>query len=113
MSRSRMTMRAAIERNTESGTDADNNPLPPVFAAVATVPCFVWSRSRREVEDGTKTAIVEDLRAIFPLASNVAERDEIASVTDRRGAVLLAGRFRVEALQRKHRHLEAMLLQVS
>ena len=105
-------MRADIERNTASGTDAHGGPVAPVFTAVATVPCWVWSRSRREAVDGVKTALVEDLRALFPLGADVAERDEIAKVTDRQGAELLSGRFRIEALQRKHGHVEAALLRV-
>src|SRR3546814_3363694 len=58
MSRARMTMRAVIERNTESGTDEYSHPLPPVFATLhAALPCWVWSTSRRTVVDGDKTEI--------------------------------------------------------
>lgn len=109
MSRGTMTMRADVERNTASGTDAHGHPVAPVFTALATLPCFVWSTARREVADGGKTALVEDLRAMFPLGADVAEGDEIAKVTDRQGTVLLTGRLRIAALQRKHRHLEAAL----
>ena len=106
-------MRAEVERNTAPGDDAWGNPVAPVFTAVATLPCFVWSRARREVVDGKKTAIIEDLRAMFPLGADIAERDEIARVTDRIGTEILAGRFRIEAIQRKHRHLEAALERVA
>jgi hypothetical protein len=107
-----MTMRAVVERNTASGTDAHGHPVAPVFTAHATLPCFVWSRQRREAVDGAKTALVEDMRGIFPLAADIAEADEIASVTDRRGVELLSGRVRIDAIQRKHRHLEAALKRV-
>src|SRR3546814_5932327 len=81
MSRARMTMRAVIERNTESGTDEYSHPLPPVFATLhAALPCWVWSTSRRTVVDGDKTAIVEDVRALFPRAADVAEGDQVASI---------------------------------
>ncbi len=106
-------MRAAVERNTASGTDAHGHPVAPAFTALATLPCFVWSRQRREMIDGKVSAIIEDLRAIFPLAADVQARDEIASIQDRRGAVLIAGRFKIEPVQRKHDHLEAALERVA
>lgn len=104
-----MTMRAEIERNTATGSDAYGHPVAPVFEAHATVPCWVYSRSRREVVDGAKTAHVEDLRALFPVNADVRERDEIARVTDRQGNELLSGRLRIEALRRKPSHLDAVL----
>ena len=105
-------MRALVERDTASGTDAYGHPVKPVFTTLATLACFVWSKQRREVVDGGKSAMVEDLRAIFALDANLAEGDEIASVQDRLGVVTLSGRFQVEAIQRKHTHLEAALLRV-
>ena len=110
--RSRMTMRAMVERNSASGTDDFGHPVAPVYATHATIPCFVWSRDRREIVDGRKLAVIEDLRALFPIDADILEADEIASVTNRRGATLLSGRFRIEGLQRKHSHLEATLLRV-
>ena len=111
--RGRMTMRAVVERNTASGTDAHGHPIKPAFTALATVPCFVWSKQRREIIDGSKIAIIEDLRALFPLGADVVAGDEIASIDDRRGAELLAGRFQIETVQRKHNHLEAALERVT
>ena len=111
--RGRMTMRAVVERDTSSGTDAHGHPIKPSFTALATVPCFVWSKQRREIVDGSKIAIIEDLRALFPLGADVVAGDEIASIDDRRGAELLAGRFQIETVQRKHNHLEAALERVT
>ena len=105
-------MRADVERDTASGTDAYGLPVKPVFTALATIPCFVYSRQRREVVDGDKSALVEDMRALFALDANVAEGDEFSNVKDRLGVVILSGRFQLETLQRKHRHLEAGLLRV-
>lgn len=107
-----MTMRALVERNTASGEDSYGHPVKPVFTTLVTLPCFVWSRQRREVVDGDKNALVEDLRAMFALAADIKEGDEIASVQDRLGVVTLSGRFQVEAIQRKHTHIEAALLRV-
>ena len=50
----------------------------------------------------------------IPLGTDITARDEIARVADRRGAVLIAGRLRVEAPpQRKHRHIEVTLKKVA
>lgn len=110
--RSRMTHRAVVERNAATGTDAWGQPLAPAFAAHATLPCFAWSKSRRELVDGVKTAMVEEHRALFPLDADLVEADELASVTDRRGVQILSGRFRVDAIRRVHDHLEADLKRV-
>ena len=107
-------MRAELERNTAAATDPHGHPVAPNFTPLATLPCWVWSRQAREVIDGDKTAVIEDLRALFPAGADVAEGDEIARVTDRRGVVLFAGRLRVDAApQRKVRHLEAALKRVA
>ena len=113
MARARMTMRAEVERNTAAGTDPHGHPVAPFFTALATVPCWVWSKQARVAVDGDKTAVIEDLRALFPVSADIVEGDEIARVTDRRGAVLF-GRLRVDAPpQRKVRHLEAALKRVA
>lgn len=110
----RLTMRAAIERDTATAKDAWGNPVEPIFASTGDpLPCFVWSISARQVMDGGKTAEIENLRAMFALNADVQPGDEIAQVTDRRGTVLLPGRLRVEApVQRKHSHLEAGLRRI-
>lgn len=108
-----MTMRAEVERNTATGTDAYGHPLAPAFTPLATVACYVWSRQSRELVDGDKTAVIEDLRGLFPSDADIAEGDELARVTDRRGRVLFPGRLRVDAPpQRKPHHREAALRRV-
>lgn len=115
MSRARMTMRAEVERNAAAGTDPYGQPLPadyqPLHAALA---CFVWNRQAREVVDDDKTAVVEDLRALFPKGADIAVTDEIVAVKDRQGNVLFPGRLRIDAVpQYKHRHQEAVLKRVA
>lgn len=107
-------MRAVIERNTAAGTDPHGLPVPPFFApAGEPVPCFVWSRSSRQALDAGKSALVEDLRMMFPLGADVRPNDEIVRVTDRAGATLIDGRLRIDGdPQRKHRHMEAALERV-
>ena len=90
---------------------ADNPPKAGALV-LSTLPCFVWSQARREVVDGGKSALVEDMRGLFPLTADLREGDEISAVQDRLGAELLSGRFEVEAIQRKHTHIEAFLQRV-
>lgn len=111
----RLTMRAAVERDGASGTDAWGNRTAAAFASIgAPVACFIWSVTAKGVADGAKVAEVEQLRGLFALSADVRADDEISAVTDRRGAVLVPGRLRVMGpVQRKHTHLEAALERVA
>lgn len=110
----RLTMRAPVERDMATGKDAWGNPVAPNWQPVATVALFAWSGSAREVKDGSKTAEIEDLRALFALKADVRAGDELVNITDRSGAVLIPGRLRIEGpVQRKHTHVEAALRKVS
>lgn len=112
--RSRMTMRASVERNTASGTDAHGHPVTPSFTSTGDpVPCFVWSTAKNERRDGDKQAVVEDWRMLIPKTADVVNGDEIASVEDRQGNEVLPGRMRVETVQPKHTHREAVLQRVA
>lgn len=107
-------MRAEVERNNVAGTDAYGHPLPASFVPLGTYPCFAWSRQSRAVVDGGKTALVEDLRAIFPRGTDIREGDEIVRITDRKWVEIVAGRLRVDATpQAKTRHLEVALKRVN
>ena len=104
-----MTMRAKLERDQETGSDSFNNPLPEDFQALATVSCWAFSKARREVVDGDKTAVLEDLRLMVPLATDVNEKDRVANVLDREGTVLFAGPLRIDSVVRRRRHLELLV----
>lgn len=110
----RLTMRALIERNQATGTDAWNNPVAPDFQPVGDpLPCFVWSDQARELVDDGKSALLEDMRALFALGADVRPDDEISSVTNRRGVEIIRGRLKVEGdVQYKHTHLEAALRRI-
>ena len=109
----RLTMIALLERNTALASDTWNNPVAATFAPLAALPCFAWSQTAREIQDGGKLARIEDLRVMFALEADVRGDDEISAITDRQGAVLIAGRLRVEGpVQRKHTHLEAALKRI-
>ena len=109
----RLTMRALIERNQANGKDGWGNPVAPSFQPLTTLKCFAWSNVSREVVDGDKTAMVEDMRALFALSADIREDDEISAVTDARGTIIIPGRLRVEGpVQRKHTHREAALKRI-
>lgn len=109
----RLTMRALVERNVAAGKDGWGNPLPPDFQPLATLKCFAWSNTSREIVDGEKTALIEDMRALLALTADIRADDEISAITDARGNVIIAGRLRVEGpVQRKHTHLEVALKRI-
>lgn len=106
-------MRAVMQRNSATGTDARGHSVPKAWAANGTLRCFVWSNASREAVDGAKTAMVEDMRGLFALGADIDEGDRIASVTDVKGNVLIPGPMEVDGpVQRKHTHLEAALKRV-
>lgn len=110
----RLTMRAAVERDQAVAVDDWGGKVAPDFQSIGDpLPCFIWSNSSRELVDGSKTAMIEDMRALFALGADIAEGDEIASVTDRAGTEIIPGRLKVEGpVQRKHTHLECALQRI-
>ena len=109
----RLTMRAVMQRNTETGTDPRGLPLPAVWTDNGVLPCFVWSNASREAVDGDKMAMIEDTRGLFKLGADIGDGDRISAVTDRLGNVLVDGPLEVDGpVQRKHTHLEAALKRV-
>lgn len=110
----RLTMRAVVQRNTATGKDAWGQPAPATWSTAGTVRCFAWSNQSRELVDGDKSAMIEDIRIMVALGADLREDDEITAITDRNGNVLIPGRLRVEGpVQRKHTHQEAALKRVA
>ena len=109
-----MKHRAEIERDSATGDTAWNTaPVESWASHLIGVKCFVWSRSRKEAIDKNNTAVIEALRCIMPLATDVTERDRIASIKDRGGVTVLAGPLRIDGVQRVHTYLELMLERVN
>jgi hypothetical protein len=111
----RLTMRAVVERNTASGKDAWGQPVAAVWEAVPPpLPCFAWSNQSRELVDGDKSAMLEDMRIMVSLGADLRADDELTAITDRAGTVLIPGRLKVEGpVQRKHTHQEAALKRIA
>jgi hypothetical protein len=110
----RLTMRALLQRNMATATDSWGQPGAPDFQPVGDpLPCFIYSNSSQDLEDGQKIAEVELLRAMFALGADVHALDEIASVTDRGGTEIIPGRLKVMGpVQRKHTHVECALRRI-
>jgi hypothetical protein len=108
----RLTMRAQVERDQATGKDAWGQPVAPDFQPIGDpLPCFAWTPSARDLVDGSKSAQIEDVRAMFALGADIAEHDQLSAITSRAGAVLFAGRLKVEGpVQFKHNHLEVALV---
>ena len=106
-----MIHRAIIQSNAEASTDPDGHPLPPIWVAHKTLPCRAYTKMRKEVIDGDKTAMIEDLKALFSLKDNadLTEDYRITNITDRLGAVLFAGPLDIIAVQRRSNHFEVSL----
>lgn len=111
----RLTMRAAIERDTATANDSWGGPVAPNFVSTGEpLHCFAWSTSSSQSIDGSKTAEIEHFRAMFALGADVKPGDVITSITDRRGVEIIPGRLLVEPpVQRKHSHLEATMRRIA
>ena len=112
MSRGAMTMRAIVERNTASGTDAFNNPVAPVFEAVSSepIPCRAWIRARNTLTLNTEQVVmVEERHAIVPLSADVEIGDRLQNITDRLGNELFPGPLLVEGKLPRSNHYDLLL----
>ncbi len=111
----RLMMRAQLERDQATATDAWNQRVEPDFQPVgAPLACFVWSRSSREDVNSDRSAALEDLRGMFALGADLRAGDELVAVTDRLGFTVHFGRLKLEGpAQFKHTHLEVALRRIS
>ncbi len=111
--RTQMTMRADIERDGTATTNARGHPDPPVYASHLTgLACRVWSQRRQEVVDGRKEAMVEEIRMMVPVGTDITELDRVANVKDRLGVVIWTGPMNIRGIQHKHTQLEMELQRV-
>ena len=109
--RSQMAHRCTLERDAAHGTP-DGYGLPSASnwqpLAVA-LPCWLWSTAERELIGGQKSEVIEDLRMLVPMGTDVTERDRVNGVTDRLGNPVRRGAMGITAVMAKHDHLELVL----
>lgn len=104
-----MKMRADIERNADGATDGWNQKGVSWATHIEACPCRVWYENGSEYVDGVKTAVVDELRMIVPLGTDVKASDRVGDVTDRRGRVQFAGPIRISSVQHRADHIVAKL----
>lgn len=107
-----LTHRATTQRPS-SGTDTWGTPdVPEWNDRLTDLPCRLWTSAGREVIANTSTiVVVEDLRMIVTVDTDVTEQDRISAVTDR-GAELVAGAS-IRAVLRLSDHLELVLMRAA
>ena len=108
-SRSRMTLRAKLERFTHTEDQYNQVGKKTWTTKTASLVCWAWSLSRSEVFDQQKVAVVESLKMIVPLGTSIDERDRVNGIKDRDDNVIFSGIFGIEAVQRKPGHVEVTL----
>jgi len=106
--RSRMTMRAVIERN-QASADAYGHPGPPNWQIIApAVPCYVWLRQAGTVVGAERTVTVDAPTMVVPLDTDITAADRVRNVADRLGKELF-GMLHVDAVLKRRDHLEVRL----
>ena len=98
--RGKMTMRATVSRNTNTEENLRGRPAAPTFGEIGIIPCWAWSVQRRDIDDSSKDAVLEDMRAMVPTAADVKKGDQLV-ITDRSGQEQFEGPVLVLARARK------------
>lgn len=113
-SRLSLTHRCTIERDANAATaNARGNPQSPSWQPNLTgLPCRLWTTAGREAVDNTTIAVVEDMRLLLPLGTDVTEHDRVGDVTQR-GTVIAAGPIGIRAVLTHQDHLELVLVKVT
>jgi hypothetical protein len=112
-SRVALTHRCVIERDAAGSTNGWGTPDSPDWQPHLTdLPCRGWTTVGVEKTDATTTAVVEDMRLIVSLDTDVTERDRVGSVTSR-GVTIIAGPVGIRVVLARKDHLELVLVRVS
>jgi hypothetical protein len=112
-----LTQRCTIERN--AATDAKDSWNQPVRDGWAThiedQPCRFWAMSRGSGEHVTDTAtvfVLEDLRLILQLGTDVTTSDRIASISLADGTEVDGGPIGIRAILPHRDFLELVLVRI-
>lgn len=112
--RQAMIDRAVIETNTNTAAGPDGLPgIPSWLESSEKISCRYYTKVKRQVIDGNKLALVEDLRLLLPKGTAIAETQRIARIENRLGATIATGPFKIETIQERRTYLEAQLMRVS
>ena len=109
--RSRMTMRATIQRNVAAKDDYGNIGPPSWSLIGEEVPCYVWAgkrSARQEIVEDKKIVYLDMPGAMLPLSTDIQNGDRLFKVTNRLKKQLFAIMYVDKILLRKD-HYEIML----
>lgn len=115
--RSRMTHRTTIEFS--SHDDTDRYAIPDVVPVEqdgepVQYPCWLYtSKDGREPVRPEGTVVVDTLKMLMPLTTDVRSIYRLGTVTDRRGTPIMTGPFDIESVTPHHTHFELSLRRVT
>jgi hypothetical protein len=114
-SRVNLGHRCTIERDANAATpDAWGTPETPDWQPHLTdLACRGWTRAGVERADATTSTVVEDMRLIVSLGTDVTEQDRVNGVTDRGTTIIIAGPVGIRAVIGRKDHLELVLVRIS
>ena len=94
--RSRMTHRVTSERDARSvQQDAFGQPVTSLTQPLSAHPCYWQGRTDRYLDGGGKLVALGTHMLLVPIGTDIAVRDRVTGVTDRRGRALQTKRLRV------------------
>lgn len=93
-------MRCDVERNTAAADDWGAPGAPGWASHLTDKACYAWIHTGREVLSGL-VVVVTELHIMFPLHTDVTEKDRIVSVTDRQGNELYPGPMNIKNVERR------------
>lgn len=111
-SRLSLVHRCALERAT-AAAGSWNVPGPATWGDHLTdVPCVMNMNAGRERTDDDTAVVIEDIRLLVPLGTDVTERDRIGDISFR-GDTILDGPTGIRAVLHRRDHLELVLVRLS
>lgn len=75
--------------------------------------CHAWTNAGREQIDATTSVVVEDMRCIVELGTDITEQDRLNGVTDADGNPVINGLIGIRAVIARADHLELILVRLS
>jgi hypothetical protein len=115
-----MTHRCDIQRNSSHGGTPDGwgNEQPEVWSdSIIDQPCYFWFGSNEgaavTVMDGQKAVLVQSIKMVVPLGTNVTEDDRVENVRHRHGAEIMQGPLRIDSVMQRADHVQLALTRVS
>lgn len=104
---------AVVQRAATTTDSWGNTGGSPVWSNhFSALPCRLWAAAGREAVDAATVTVVEDLRMIVALGTDVTERDRLGDVSYR-GTVILPGPTSIRAVLHNADHLELVLVRIA